>query len=241
MRPAIQHNVGPHHLFNILRVFHTEKFDELQLQYFVVSSVDKAFDESGIQVYLLQKTFPEFSSFLDKKRYNGIRPFANYLSHVYSSTISALRPFKDQMISLLDDVVLIVNHMAKVNGVSTFSCLYTLLNEYEEIHLQVLCHSKKMESLSPQFLEMVENYRRLGMKLPEIFYTDNVVGDQRFLKGVISPLDKDAVPVARSNKKNFAQDITYLSTKSRFRMMRLLLSAMIANQLMKLIRCCMMN
>ncbi|CEP08741.1 hypothetical protein, partial, partial [Parasitella parasitica] len=123
----------------------------------------------------------------------------------------------DQMISLLDGVVLkgdhsfkIIDHMAKVNGVSTFSCLYTLLNEYEEIRLQVLCHSKKMESLSPQFLEMMENYRRLGMKLPEIFYTDNVVGDQRFLKEVIPSLDKDVVPIARSNKKNVAEDMTYL-------------------------------
>lgn len=62
----------------------------------------------------------------------------------------------DQMLALLDGVILkgdhsfkIIDHKAKVNGVSTFSCLYTLLNEYEEIRFEVLCHSKKMEYLAP--------------------------------------------------------------------------------------------
>ncbi|CEP08263.1 hypothetical protein [Parasitella parasitica] len=85
--------------------------------------------------------------------------------------------------------------MAKVNSLSIFSCLYTLLNECEDIRLQVLCHSKKMESLSLQILEMMENYKRLGMNLPVMFYTDNVIGDHRFRKEVIPSLDKDVVPI----------------------------------------------
>ncbi|CEP13585.1 hypothetical protein [Parasitella parasitica] len=106
----------------------------------------------------------------------------------------------DQMISLLDGMVLkddhsfkSIDHMAKVNGVSTFSYLYILLND-----------------LPPQCLEMMENYRRFGMKLSEIFYTDNLVGDQRFLKEVIPSLDKEFVTIAQSNKKNFAEDMIYL-------------------------------
>ncbi|CAO3656239.1 unnamed protein product [Mucor hiemalis] len=89
--------------------------------------------------------------------------------------------------------------MAKVNGVSTFSCLYTLLNEYEEICLQVLGHNKKIDHLQPQFFDMMKTYEKLGMHLPELFYTDNVIGDESFLKSVIPSLTKDVVPVTRNN------------------------------------------
>lgn len=68
----------------------------------------------------------------------------------------------------------IIDHLAKINGVSTFSCLYTMLNEYEEIRLQILAPTKKMDHLQPQFSQMVKTYRDFSMKEPEIFYTDNV-------------------------------------------------------------------
>ena len=161
-----------------------EAYDDLQLQYY--SRIDNhVHSESGT-----------LSAFNDKLKYNGYIPSSNYLSYVYSSVITSLRPFMDQLISFVDGVVLkgdhsfkIIDHLAKINGVSTFSCLYTVLNEYEEIRLQVLAHSKSMEILAPQFLEMMETYRKLGMKEPELFYTDNIVGDEGFLKEVI-PIPK---------------------------------------------------
>ncbi|KAL0582286.1 hypothetical protein ABG067_007854, partial [Albugo candida] len=119
----------------------------------------------------------------------------------------------DQMISFLDGVVLkgdhsfkVIDHMAKVNGVSTFFCLYTLLNEYEEIRLQVLGHSKKVDHLAPQFIEMMETYRKLGMKLPELFYTDNVTADQSFLGDVIPSLLKDVVPIPATESATLDKD-----------------------------------
>ncbi|KAG2195819.1 hypothetical protein INT47_010029 [Mucor saturninus] len=45
--------------------------------------------------------------------------------------------------------------MAKINGVSTFSCLYTVLNEYEEIRLQALAPTKSLDHLTPSFNIMI--------------------------------------------------------------------------------------
>ncbi|KAI8877211.1 hypothetical protein K501DRAFT_288517 [Backusella circina FSU 941] len=78
--------------------------------------------------------------------------------------------------------------MGKINGISTFTCLYTLVNEYEEIILQVLAQSKSLDHLRPSFVNMMETYRRIGMVLPKIFYTDNVDGDRIFLEGVTPSL-----------------------------------------------------
>ncbi|KAI9341091.1 hypothetical protein BD770DRAFT_386107 [Pilaira anomala] len=35
MRPAFQHGIGPHRMSKILRIMHTERYDELQLQYYI--------------------------------------------------------------------------------------------------------------------------------------------------------------------------------------------------------------
>jgi hypothetical protein len=86
--------------------------------------------------------YPEFSSFNDKSKFNGHKPSANYLSYVYSLVINELHPFMDHLMPFLDGdntkgdhSFNIIDHIAKVNSVSTFNCLYTCLNEYEEIHL----------------------------------------------------------------------------------------------------------
>lgn len=80
MRPPFQHGMGPHRLSKILRVLHTERYDELQLQYY--ATLDKKQDKPGIQSYWVTKRFSEFSGFADPKGYNGIRPLSSYLSHV---------------------------------------------------------------------------------------------------------------------------------------------------------------
>ncbi|KAL9546075.1 hypothetical protein MBANPS3_006840 [Mucor bainieri] len=66
MRPAFQHGVGPHPLSKILRVLHTKRYDQLQLQYYYVA-IDKILDKNGIQAYIPKKEpIEEFSAFDDK-------------------------------------------------------------------------------------------------------------------------------------------------------------------------------
>lgn len=198
MRPLFQHGIGPHRFSKVLRIANTERYDEIQLQYYV--ALDEA-RTNGQSYFIPINT--EFSKFGDKTKYNGYNPTSNYISYVYSSIVKEIRPFMDQLMSFLDGIILkgdhsfkVIKHMSKVNGVSTFSCLYTLLNEFEEIRMQVLAHSKKVEHLTPQFNAMMETYRKLGMKLPELFYTDNVVADQNFLVKVIPSLLEGVVPIA---------------------------------------------
>jgi hypothetical protein len=154
------------------------------------------------------QNFKEFSLFDDIKQYNGYIPSANFISYVYSSYISKLRKFMDQHTASLDGVVLkgdhsfkIIKHMGKINGVSTFSCLYTLVNEYEEIRLQVLAQSKSLKHLESSFNNMIESYRRLGMKMPQVFYTDNVDGDRLFLEKVIPSLLDNVQPVVETREQ----------------------------------------
>ncbi|KAG2191844.1 hypothetical protein INT47_009991, partial [Mucor saturninus] len=202
MRPLFQHGIGPHRMAKVLRVMHTEKYDELQLQYY--ATLDSETENLSILSMLQPKNYPEFSKFGDKMKYNGYVPSAKYISYAYSSLIAKVRPFMDQLMSFIDGTVLkgdhsfkIIDHLAKINGVSTFSCLYTVLNEHEDIRLQVLAQSKKMEHLAPQFLQMMDTYKKLNMKDPELFYTDNVIGDQGFLKQVIPSLSKGVVSIPK--------------------------------------------
>ncbi|KAG2206553.1 hypothetical protein INT47_008570 [Mucor saturninus] len=188
MRPLFQHGIGPHRMSKVLRVMHTEKYDELQLQYY--TTLDHDAQSPSVLSMLQSRQYPEFSQFKDKMQYNGYVPSANYISYVYIFLIAKVRPFMDQLMSFVDGTVLkgdhsfkTIDHLAKINGVSTFSCLYTVLNEHEEI--------------PPQFLQMMDTYKKLNMKEPEHFYRDNVIGDQGFLKQVMPSLTKDVVPIPK--------------------------------------------
>lgn len=74
----------------------------------------------------------------------------------------------DQHTSMLDGVVLkgdhsfkIIKHMGKMNGVSTFNALYTVLNEYEEIRLQVLSPTKALSHLASSFDNMIQSRMKI--------------------------------------------------------------------------------
>jgi hypothetical protein len=195
MRPLFQHGIGPHRFSKILRILHKERYDELQLQYY--STVHEKANSTAGRFYFPggAKDIVRFSSFGDPDQYGGYVPSASYVSHVYSSIIEQLRPFMDQHTSMLDGVVLkgdhsfkVIKHMGKINGISTFLALYTVLNEYEEIRLQVIAHTKALSHLAPSFNSMIDTYKKLNFEMPKLFYTDNVAGDKQFLEKVIPSL-----------------------------------------------------
>ncbi|KAG0161863.1 hypothetical protein DFQ30_005160, partial [Apophysomyces sp. BC1015] len=61
-------------------------------------------------------------------------------------------------------------------------------NEYEEIRMQALVPSKSLAHLRNPFQQMLQSYNVYGHKPPELFFTDNVRGDQQFLKEVLPSL-----------------------------------------------------
>ncbi|KAG2193902.1 hypothetical protein INT47_004150, partial [Mucor saturninus] len=205
LRPQFQNATGPHRMNQILRSNHTEKYDVIQFQYYDAMK-DKLEEQRKakqlIGNFSIATSYPEFSSFSDINGYNGYIPSANYLSYIYCSIIAEFRPYMNQHTSLLDGVVLkgdhlfkIINHMAKINGVSTFSCLYTMLDEYKEIRLQVLAPTKSLDHLTPSFNNMMESYKKYGFKMPQLFYKDNVLGDRLFLESAIPFLLENVIHV----------------------------------------------
>ncbi|KAG2234355.1 hypothetical protein INT48_007222 [Thamnidium elegans] len=95
------------------------------------------------------------------------------------------RPYMDQRQSLLDEKVLkgdhsfnIVKKMNKSNGVSNYSCMYTVMNVYEEIKMQILASTKSLKHVVPSSTNMMESYNKYGFELSELLYTDNVISDQ---------------------------------------------------------------
>jgi hypothetical protein len=132
MGPLFQHGLGPHRFHKIIRVLHKEKYDEMQLQYYTEIKHHK--NNNTLSRYFKpthngsqNQNFKEFSSFDDKKQYNGCIPSANFISYVYSSYIRKLRKFMDQHTASLDGVVLkgdhsfkIIKHMARLMAIRFF-------------------------------------------------------------------------------------------------------------------------
>ncbi|KAG2204310.1 hypothetical protein INT47_009352 [Mucor saturninus] len=178
-RPLFQHGVGPHRLSKILRIMHTQGFDEPQN---------------------IPQNFEQFSDFFDKAKYNGYIPSSNYLSYVYSSLVAEYRHFTDQHTSQLGGIILkldhsfkIIKHMGKVNGVSTIAGLFTVLNEYGEIRMQLLVLIKSHNCLRPSFQNMMDSYRK------------------NFLEEVIPSLTRDVVHVTPSHRELITRNNPYSS------------------------------
>jgi len=216
MRPLFQHGVGPHRLSKVIRIVHAQRFDELQFVYY--SSLCDY--KPSVADQLLRRDIPiifeQFSDFSDKSKYNGYVPSSNYLSHVYSSMLAEYRPFIDQHTSQLDGTILkldhsfkIIKHMGKINGISNFNALFTVLNEYEEIRMQLLVPSKSHNCLRSSFDNMMESYRKYNLPMPQVAYTDNVSGDRKFLEEVIPSLKDDVVHVAPSQTELMARNNVY--------------------------------
>ncbi len=174
MRPLFQSGVGPHRLHKVLRVLHSEKFDELQFQYYD-KMVERISNPNLFDMNMRNRSYEEFTSFGDKIKYAGYVPCSNYLSNVYSSLIQKFVPFMDQLNSVINGVVLkvdhsfkLIKHMGKTNGAPVFAALYTLMNEYEENRMQVLAHTKSLKDLSSNFATLMESYTRYEFKMPEV-------------------------------------------------------------------------
>ncbi|KAI9484349.1 hypothetical protein BDB00DRAFT_878931 [Zychaea mexicana] len=89
----------------------------------------------------------------------------------------------------------IVKLLGIVNSSLVFTAMYTLYNEYEELRMQHLVPSKALSHLKHAFDTMRSAYDLYAHDQPEIFFTDNIGGDQKFLKDVLPSPTRDAVPV----------------------------------------------
>ncbi|GAA5803691.1 hypothetical protein HPULCUR_009174 [Helicostylum pulchrum] len=216
MRPLFQHGVGPHRLSKVIRILHTQRFDELQFVYYNGINDFKPNVASQLLNGAESQTFDQFSNFSDRMKYNGYTPSSNYLSYVYSSLVAEYRIFIDQHTSQLDGIILKLDHsfkiikrMGKFNDVSTFNGLFTVLNEYGEIRMQLLVPAKGHSCLIPSFNNMMNSYRKYNLDMPQVAYTDNVTGDRKFLEEVIPSLTENVLHVAPSQAELIDRNSPY--------------------------------
>ncbi|KAL9536909.1 hypothetical protein MBANPS3_012260 [Mucor bainieri] len=149
----------------------------------------------------LPKPTTEFSTFVNPKGYSGKVPSAAYIGYVYTSYLENMKERIDTKIMELGGIVLkgdhtlkIIKKIAKIKGVSIFTALYTLCNEFEEIRMKVLAPTKSLLYLEEQlFLQMMKTYLKNHEENPRVFYTNNVVADQPSLDSWIPSLNENVV------------------------------------------------
>jgi hypothetical protein len=209
MRALMQNSVGPHKFQKIIPELQMLNHNTKELQY-----LDAVLQMQKIPTIRIMSNkhnckFPPFSPFFNKQQYNGYIPSASYLSLVYTSLIKNLRDLMEKQTIMLDGKILkgdhsfkTIKYMGKVNNTSMFSALYTVCNEYEEIRLQSLVTTKALSHLTSVFNNMRENFTLLGHTQSELFYTDNVVGDQRFLESVLPSLKESVEHLKKSRSEN---------------------------------------
>lgn len=96
--------------------------------------------------------------------------------------------------------------MGKLNGVSTFTALYTVLTEYEEIRLQVHTPTRSLEHLASPFGNKMQSHKNYGFRMPQVFYTDNVNGDKNLERWIPSRLSNVEHIIAPSQEELIARN-----------------------------------
>lgn len=194
LRPLMQNSVGPGRLHKTLQEMHHLRYDKLQYQYLAAAYSHKSNNSFG------NGKAAEFSEFHDKKGYNGSVPSASYIGYVYTSYMDNIKDRVDSEMMKLGGIILkgdhtfkIIKQIAQLNGVSIFTALYTLCNEFEEIRMMVLASTKSLPQLEESFAQMMKTYLANQQPEPKVFYTDNVVGDQQSLEKWIPSLTKNVV------------------------------------------------
>ncbi|KAF7720604.1 hypothetical protein EC973_007053, partial [Apophysomyces ossiformis] len=194
LRPCIQNGMGVERFRHTLQELHTLQHDRLELQYLNSVAYRRQYPTLDDMLGSSQQ-LRSFSRFDDPTRYAGYIPSTAYLRLVYTTIMDQLRPLIDKQMMQIGGQILkgdhsfkIIKHMAKIGSAPVFSALYTVCNEYEEIRMQVLVPSKSLTHLRNPFQQMMHSYRVYGHKPPELFFTDNVRGDQQFLEEVLPSL-----------------------------------------------------
>ena len=114
-----------------------------------------------------------------------------------------IRPALDQCLSALTGYVIkwdhsfkLVKYMMKLNGIGTFSALFTLVNEFEQIRYQAFVPTKGLNHLKAGLEEFIASLRDHGLAEPILGFTDNVASDAGTFLECIPSFNKDIEPVS---------------------------------------------
>jgi hypothetical protein len=230
MRALNQKSVGPQGIHCLLREIHTLKHAKLEHAYLTAqdfhnkhlqSQVDTLRQSGQRTLFQMMNTRQHiternevkgFSSFEDQRGYAGFVPSAAYLRKVFTDYCSVIRPLIDRQMMALGGTILKGDHSFKlpkrvchIANTPIYNALYTALNEYGEIRIQVLATSKSLEDVKRAFETMYEAYNQYGHEKPKIFFSDNVRSDKLFLEealpslkaGLSNPREHSHLPMFR--------------------------------------------
>lgn len=179
----------------ILKEVHHLKHDTLELQYL---DALKYFKEKSLLKHYGTLKLEELSKFNDKSKYAGSTSSSKYLSHVYTAYMSLLRSKMEHETMVLDGSILkgdhsfkVIKHMGKIEGKTVFQGLHTICNEFDEVRSMAFVTTKGHGHLKPALEELKSSYELYGHKMPQIFFTDNVDGDQKLLEEVFPSINVD--------------------------------------------------
>ncbi|KAI7872237.1 uncharacterized protein EV154DRAFT_580069 [Mucor mucedo] len=81
--------------------------------------------------------------------------------------------------------------MYRINNCPSFTGLYTVTNEYDEIRIMVLTPTKALDFLKGPFEKMLGSLRENNHQEPTVYFTDNVDADRSFLESVLPSLKEN--------------------------------------------------
>ena len=152
--------IGPGSVHSLLFERHTLCFNTLQLQYaksifelVCGHQMDVNKSQSTLHSYFSTKKLPSFSNFSDQDRYAGFVPSDHYLTEMLNKSIEANEANVNQHIACIapdqiaiDDSHKTNKHIAKIDGVSIFSALWTCMDS-QYIQAQALTLTKAHEDV----------------------------------------------------------------------------------------------
>lgn len=187
----------------ILFELHVHEHDLHELQYLhtVQKHMKQANNQDRSNCYLL------FSEFDDKNGYGGFSPSRWYITNVYMDYMQHVHPILYQCMSALTGYVIKWDHscklpkyLMKLDGVATFSGLFTLVNKYEQIHYQAFVPTKSLSHFQVGLEAMVKSLKDHGHAQPVLGFTDNVASDIGTFLQCIPSLGENVKPVEPENE-----------------------------------------
>jgi hypothetical protein len=196
VRAGMAHHVSSSAWSKILRELHVRQHDLQELNYLHAIHRDKKWQYAvGVKDEQLYKPFSDFHN---KDGYAGYYSSCWYINAVYMDFMEHIRPILDQCIAALTGYILKWDHsfklvklMMKLNGEVTFATLFTLLNEYEQIHAQAFVPTKALSHLQAGLEEMVKSLEKHGLAQPILGFSDNIAADAAFFAKHIPNLAKN--------------------------------------------------
>jgi hypothetical protein len=134
---------------NILRELHVRQRDLRELDYLHAIHCEKKKAEA---LNLAEEpSYEPFSAFENKDGYAGFYPTRWYLNAVYMDYMEQIRPILDQCMAAISGYIIKWDHsfkvpklLSKLEGSQTFSALFTLMNESNQIRSQAFVPTKSL-------------------------------------------------------------------------------------------------